>query len=178
MLCLNGVNKEDIENILDFIYNGEIQIFQDQLDQFLDIAQRFQVEGLLQGEKENEPELEPEQFDSKDFPENNFKDTFPVETGRDIVKTQRDQKLIVVDSANFDNLNELDQKINEMFEKIDGGGQTRRCIPCGKITRDPCNAREHAETHIDGLNFPCQYCEKTFRSRSSLRSHTKKCFSK
>ena len=180
LLCLNGVNKGDLENILDFIYNGEIQIFQDQLDQFLEIAQRFQVEGLLQGEKENEPE--PEQVDSKQFPENNFLDTFPVETGRDIVKTQtqRDQKLIVVDSANFGNLNELDQKINEMFEKIDGGGQTRRCIPCGKITRDTCNAREHAETHIDGLNFPCQFCEKTFRSRNSLRSHTNKrlCMSK
>ena len=76
LLCLNGVNKGDLENILDFIYNGEIQIYQDQLDQFLDIAQRFQVEGLLQGEKEeNEPEPKQEQFDSKHFPENNFMDT-------------------------------------------------------------------------------------------------------
>ena len=177
LLCLNGVNKGDLENILDFIYNGETQIYQDQLDQFLEIAQRFQVEGLLQGEKEkNEPEPEQEQFDSKHFPENNFMDTFPVETGRDIVKTQKDQKLIVVESTNFENLEELDQKINNMFERIDGGGKTRRCIPCGKITRDTCNAREHAETHIDGLNFPCQYCEKTFRLRQSLRTH--KCISK
>ena len=174
MLCLNGVNKGDLENILDFIYNGEIQIYQDQLDQFLNIAQRFQVEGLLQGEKENEPP-EPQKLDIKDFPENNFMDTFPVETVRDI-KTQKDQKLIFVESSNFENLEELDQKINDMFERIDGGGKTRRCIPCGKITRDTCNAREHAETHIDGLNFPCQYCEKTFRSRHSLRSH--KCISK
>ena len=109
LLCLNGVNKGDLENILDFIYNGETQIYQDQLDQFLEIAQRFQVEGLLQGEKEkNEPEPEQEQFDSKHFPENNFMDTFPVETGRDIVKTQKDQKLIVVESTNFENLEELD----------------------------------------------------------------------
>ena len=84
--------------------------------------------------------------------------------------------LIVVESTNFENLEELDQKINNMFERIDGGGKTRRCIPCGKITRDTCNAREHAETHIDGLNFPCQYCEKTFRLRQSLRIH--KCISK
>ena len=175
MLCLNGVNKGDLENILDFIYNGEIQIYQDQLDQFLDIAQRFQLEGLLQREKKHDPE--PEQFDIKDFPENNFMDTtFPVETVRDIVKTPKNHKVTAVESANFENLDELDQKINDMFERIDGGGKTRRCIPCGKITRDTCNAREHAETHIDGLNFPCQYCEKTFRSRHSLRSH--KCISK
>ena len=54
MLCLNGVNKRDLENILDFIYNGEIQIFQDNLDHFLDIAQRFKLEGLIR-EKEEHP---------------------------------------------------------------------------------------------------------------------------
>ena len=56
MLCLSGVNKEDLKNILDFIYNGEIQICQDNLDQFLNIAQRFQLEGLIQ-DKHFEPVL-------------------------------------------------------------------------------------------------------------------------
>ena len=56
MLCLPGVNSEDLQNILDFVYNGEIQILQNQLDQFLNIAQRFQLEGLSQGEDENNPE--------------------------------------------------------------------------------------------------------------------------
>ena len=61
MLCLPGVNSEDLKNILDYIYNGEIQIFQDQLDQFLNIAQRFQLEGLIQGNEESkEPEKESE----------------------------------------------------------------------------------------------------------------------
>ena len=54
MLCLSGVNKGDLENILNFIYNGEIQIYQDNLDKFLDIAQRFQLQGLIQGKEENE----------------------------------------------------------------------------------------------------------------------------
>ena len=34
MLCLSGVNTADIKNLLDFMYNGEIQIFQDDLEQF------------------------------------------------------------------------------------------------------------------------------------------------
>ena len=52
MLCLNGVNTVDLKNMLDFIYNGEIQIYQDNLDNFLDVAQRFQLEGLLKGNEE------------------------------------------------------------------------------------------------------------------------------
>jgi len=35
LLCLDGVNKEDLNNIMDYIYNGEVQIYQDDLDRFL-----------------------------------------------------------------------------------------------------------------------------------------------
>ena len=171
MLCLNGVNKGDLENILDFIYNGEIQIFQDHLDQFLEIAQRFQLEGLIKGEPKNDPELE--QFeDDNAFTENNTMDIVPETKARNTVKTQSDiKKLIVVESSNFANIEELDQKLNEMIERVEGEGQQRRCLHCGKISRDINVAREHAETHIEGLSFPCQYCEKTFRSRNALRLH-------
>ena len=82
----------------------------------------------------------------------------------------KSQKIISMDSANFENIEELDRQINQMIEKVDGSYK-RKCIPCGKINRDISHAREHAETHIEGLSFPCQYCGKTFRSRHSLRVH-------
>ena len=50
MLCLDGVSRQDLNNCLDYMYNGEIQIYQDDLDRFLDIAQRFQIKGLLNNE--------------------------------------------------------------------------------------------------------------------------------
>ena len=61
-----------------------------------------------------------------------------------------------------------------MIEKVDDNGSRRRCIPCGKISSNTTHAREHAETHIDGLSFPCNYCDKTFRSRPNLRDHIRK----
>ena len=180
MLCLPGVNSGDLQNILDFIYNGEIQILQDQLDQFLNIAQRFQLEGLSQGEDENNPE--PQQFENqhKFIPENHKMDSGIPEDilGMDDipVKNQfvKTQKLVAIDSANFENIEELDRTINDMIEKVDDNGSRRRCIPCGKISSNTTHAREHAETHIDGLSFPCNYCDKTFRSRPNLRDHIRK----
>jgi len=50
MLCLNGVNSQELNSILDYMYNGEVQIYQEHLDGFLEMAQRFQVEGLIQEE--------------------------------------------------------------------------------------------------------------------------------
>ena len=176
LLCLNGVNKGDLENILDFIYHGEIQIYQDHLDQFLEIAQRFQLEGLLQGKQEDEP---TEQFEEdKTFTENNTIDhVIATETKRNIVKTQHDKKLVVVESAKFENIEELDQTLNKMIERVDGGSG-RICIPCGKLSRDITDARKHAEVHIEGLSFPCQHCKKTYRSRNSYSNHKYKCLMK
>ena len=176
MLCLNGVNADDMKNILDFLYNGEIQIYQDHLDQFLAIAQRFQLEGLIQGSDENNPEPQHFEDEQKAIPEKHIMGPEIIEniTGTDEIRRKnqlvKTQKIIAMDSANFGNVEELDQKIIDMIEKVDGT-QKRRCIPCGQVSRHLGHAKEHAETHIEGLSFPCQYCSKTFRSRHSLKNH-------
>ena len=39
LLCLEELSKQDITNVLDYMYNGEVQIFQQNLDRFLSKAQ-------------------------------------------------------------------------------------------------------------------------------------------
>ena len=171
MLCLSGVNTADIKNMLDFMYNGEIQIFQDDLDQFLEIAQRFRLEGLIQNKQENYTDTQEFKYEASQE-SSNIMDLVP-ESENEPINHQTKEKIISL-VANYESIEELDQKIEEMFEKVEGDNQKRRCIPCGKISSMVANARNHAETHIDGLNFPCQYCDKSFRSRDSLRKHLRK----
>merc|ERR1712243_33296 len=52
MLCMTGLTSMDLKNVLDYIYEGEVQIFQNNIDKFLDIAQKLKIEGLLSSEKE------------------------------------------------------------------------------------------------------------------------------
>ena len=47
LLCLEGTTSRDLQNILDYVYNGEAQVYQDNLDRFLEMAQRFKLQGLL-----------------------------------------------------------------------------------------------------------------------------------
>ena len=47
LLCLDGISSKDLTTVLDYIYNGEVQIYQDDLDRFLTIAQKLKLEGLL-----------------------------------------------------------------------------------------------------------------------------------
>ena len=46
-LCLEGLSSIDVRNVMDYIYNGEVKIFQEELDRFLNVAQRLKLEGLL-----------------------------------------------------------------------------------------------------------------------------------
>ena len=47
ILCLVGVNSQEVNNVLDYIYKGEVQISQDNLNTFLEVAQKFELEGLV-----------------------------------------------------------------------------------------------------------------------------------
>ena len=53
LMCLEGLSKQDLENVLDYMYNGELNIYQGDLDRFLSVAQRLKLEGLLES-KNNE----------------------------------------------------------------------------------------------------------------------------
>merc|ERR1739838_216646 len=46
-LCLEGMSFEDIEKVMDYIYNGELKIYQDDIDRFLVVGQRLRLEGLI-----------------------------------------------------------------------------------------------------------------------------------
>merc|ERR1712098_386830 len=47
LLCLADMHFEDLTNIIDYIYHGEVQIYQEDLDRFLHVAKRLKLDGLL-----------------------------------------------------------------------------------------------------------------------------------
>ena len=72
-------------------------------------------------------------------------------------------------SENFNNINELNKSIRtEIVKESDG---TYSCKRCPRVTRHIGHMKEHIETHIGGMSFPCNICNKTYRTRASLRNH-------
>ena len=177
MLCLSGVTRDDLQNMLDYIYYGEIQIYQDNLDTFLDVAQRFQLEGLMQGKDEPiQHTMSEEIYDTSKIEarENDSMVAVNAPTNKNI--QSRRERIISVQSANYGSIEDLDQKVEEMIEKLADG--SNKCITCGKVSKNRGHMKEHVEVHFDGLSFPCQYCWKSFRSRHSLRTHIRVCLRK
>ena len=170
-ICLEGVSSTDLNNVLDYIYNGEIQIYQDHLERFLDIAQRFKIEGLLGGEQKQEkveneinPIFDPTQ--SKTIKHEKAKQ----ESSKSFYVEEKSLQLNnQIHPINNMDLTELDQKLYENMEKNSDG--TYSCKFCGKMIPNRYNMKFHVESHMEGLSYPCHTCGKEFRSRDSLKSH-------
>ena len=90
------------------------------------------------------------------------------------MKTPRSRKTedtaIISIDTDASNIAEVDAKIMEYIVKNQDGSYA--CDLCGKNSgKKKDHAKNHVETHMEGLSFPCQSCDKTFRSRESLRIH-------
>jgi len=48
LLYLKGVKYTDLQSVLDFIYHGEVNVAQEELNSFLSVAEDLQVKGLTQ----------------------------------------------------------------------------------------------------------------------------------
>ena len=63
---------------------------------------------------------------------------------------------------------ELDLQIEQMIEKNLGIWQ---CKVCAKTSKQRCDMKNHAETHIDGVTHACHICNKTCTTRKWLKVH-------
>ena len=70
---------------------------------------------------------------------------------------------------NVETIEELDQKIQSYYVKIDGKGF--QCIICKYCSNKRFNMKEHIDTHLEGLSIPCHTCGRSFKSRKQKRNH-------
>ena len=54
MIYMRGLKPKDLESILDFIYHGEANVYQKDLDGFLTVAQELEMKGLDGSQRETD----------------------------------------------------------------------------------------------------------------------------
>ena len=91
------------------------------------------------------------------------------------VANKSDQNIAIPE---YMDVQDMDARVKSMMEAgpnvlPHGKGQIRAkiCKVCGKEGA-PSAIRDHIEVHhLEGVELPCNSCEKTFRSRAALRQH-------
>ena len=178
-------------SILDFLYFGEANVYQEDLDSFLAIAEEIQLKGLT---KQTSKDLNQEYEE--------FRHPKPIHKDRDLPKqsptSNQDLKrysnvasttstAVTIPNQSSTDLQELDEKVKSMMEKGQkmipagkrGNGTLKQatsciCKVCGKEGLFN-HIRAHIErNHLDGICIPCDLCDKTFPTRNDMCSHRSK----
>ena len=184
---MRGMKANNLLAILDFLYAGEANVFQEDLDTFLALAEELQLKGLMGNTEER---FEDSNKDEKYLPGQSLANVSTERVNQKISSNvQKHSKLganrtSAADSSlalpgNFSvDLGELDERVKSMMEKSqnrDNRGQfAYACKVCGKEGQHP-HIKNHIEAnHLEGVVIPCNFCEKTFRCRDTLRKHMRR----
>ena len=72
------------------------------------------------------------------------------------------------------NTEDLRVKLDSLMKRADDELHLWKCTVCGKSTKGKdakTNMRCHIETHMEGLSYPCNQCDKVCRSSNTLNKH-------
>ena len=182
LLYMRGLRSEDILAMVDFLYHGEANVRQENLDSFLALAEELKLKGLSgNSQQEKEPEMaavqnqktkvkqENNRKSQAHHLESNFKEAPPKGSLNETTVALANDKISV-------DLQNLDEQIKSMITKSEvsagpGKGYMASCNVCGK--EGPYfNMPNHVETnHITGVTHACDICGKISRSKHLLRMH-------
>ena len=165
LIFMRGTKSNDLAAMMNFIYLGEASVFQEQLDSFLALAQVLELRGLDGSSEEKAAEYSREDETERvaDFDQNkDVVSNVKYKSKGEMVAIQQETRVMPTFETS------TMAQIQSMIEKqIDGF----LCTHCGHKSRNSGHMREHVEKHIEGLEYPCNFCNKVYRSSVSLRTH-------
>ena len=182
LIYMKGIKSEDLSAVIDFLYCGEANIFQENLDSFLAIAEELKLRGLMGKTEASEEQSDASSIQSKMKPNVKADQKYfkSVCTDQQLANVNDSfNRILSVPTYGSGDIQEIDEKVKSLMESSksiiqNGKMQTTKakiCKVCGKEGA-PSAIRDHIEAnHLEGVSLPCNICEKTFRSRVTLRKH-------
>ena len=183
---MRGIKSDDMTAIVDFLYFGEANVYQENFDSFLTIAKELQLKGL-EGSKDQdgsnkEEKLNPrEKYWTNSIPPISRTLQMNNEEIDDSNGLQYNALVLPKTSVLSANLEQLDETVKEMMDSSENmlqeGNRQRRaktCKVCGK-EGSYTNIKTHIEAnHLEGVSVPCNHCDKIFRSSRAFSHHISK----
>ena len=166
MIYLKGFQSKDLVAVLDFLYFGEANVYQEHLDFFLAIAEQLQLKGLTDQTSSNYDMLDEQEKLTKPKPVEKVKVSFLQSTAcsadlKSEVDGPEEMPKPIPNQPNGDWL-ALDEKVKSMMErskktipKKRANGTIKQevgyiCKLCGKEGQG-CHIKHHIKTkHLEG----------------------------
>ena len=172
LIYMRRVKKIYLEPMLDFMYYGKTEINQEDVEEFLLLAEELEIKELtsnLDVTKNGKHKLDIKKAQTiKDIKVELCTTTSLVQEPKEeiITSSNYEQQYVLEGPVLFQDENtELDGIITSMLERVHG---IWKCSKCDKTHKQKYQARRHVETHIEGIAHPCNFCGKKFRYLNCL----------
>ena len=185
LIYMRGVKAYELVAMMDFVYQGEANILQDHLESFLALAEELELKGFSGRTEEKAPEMskyspvtQKMSTNQNPRPNNPMRERSSSTNLLANVKreSENNEGKVATFQANPKPTAYIDtntmEKIESLMERVTGGGFS--CNNCGYTSKQKGHMQEHVEKHIEGLEYPCNSCNKIMRSSLSLRNHKRK----
>jgi len=180
LVYLKGISKDELENISNFIYNGETFLPQQDLESFLETAKELKVKGVQKIEFDV-PESNTNTIDSESASKRKI---IPIEepddtniANEEFCRSQpsynRKLNIIPVDEPDDIEQNERDSSRNQ--EQLESSTINDTDLVNGEIDEGEKNT--DVEDQLDKMVFKsmglwkCKSCDKSFKKRSGSKKH-------
>ena len=188
LIYMRGLTYKDLVAMIDFLYHGEANVYQENLDSFLAIAEELQLKGLHGNQTEAvSEEIQPTKpaarisntFVKEETDNAGFKPYTSKSKSTTNFSNEPNYETAIALNSNtlYTEMAELSEKVKSMMlvsEKENPGGKTgkaRICKVCGKEGKQG-NIIDHIESnHITGIALSCNICGKISRTRNALAQH-------
>ena len=188
LIYMRGVRPENLMAMVDFFYHGEANVYQENLDPFLVLADELQLKGLRGNQTESDAEVFSKPSKQKSQPKlqnygsaaEQFLTNKEVPNQNRTVQSSTSEKALVLTdhTTNNTDMESLNQQVKSMMTFSENAnpnkkemGKARKCKVCGK-EGSGWNIMKHIEAnHIAGISLPCGLCNQVSSSRAALAKH-------
>ena len=159
LIYLRGINYNELETVLRFIYLGQAELEEANLSSFLEVAKDLEIKGFPGNLKEetqaqrNEPTVQ--------------------EKSNMIIKCQQELDISMENESNESpQLIGQDLELNLVLQNLTNVG-SYGCDECEYVSNHKGNLNKHKLSKHNGVKVECDQCEKSFFDHSTMNRHKK-----
>ena len=171
LLYLDGVDSRGINLMLDYIYQGEVQIYQENLDRFLEIVKKFNLGGSVT-EEYDEAKFETNFVDNK-----KQREELPVNVSKEeknstqLIHTMNQISPISEYQCTHCDYSTTHKGTLKRHKKSIHEGVKHACIQCDYQANRQDNLTQHIQTKHEGVKYACTQCDYRANRQDNLTQH-------
>lgn len=153
-IYLANVDFRHLQNLINFMYQGEVTVANEDLSSFLDIAHALQVKGLSGRNKK----------------ENNLAE----DVSQNAVTSVKSEKNLTAEKVKHNNILQTTTTLSEVKNELKINEEYNDSFPPKKEMEDKAIKQDKKENIVSicgPKQLICKVCEKVFIKRSSLQGH-------